>query len=56
MGTEPHRSEGVATTGVALKTTDSRHRSEGVATTGVALKTRNRTGSRLDKSLDSVNP
>ena len=34
MGTEPHRSKGVATTGVAL----SEDRRAGVATTGVALQ------------------
>ena len=54
VGTEPHRSEGVATTGVALKTESQQP--AGCKAASRMLGKENRTGSRLDKGLDSVNP
>ena len=54
VGTEPHRSEGVATTGVALKT-DSRQPA-GCKAASRMLAKGTEEGSRLDKSLDGVNP
>ena len=56
MGTEPHRSEGVATTGVALKTDSRQPAASRLQGSQQDAGQRERTKSKPDKGLNSVNP